>query len=120
MSSPGPARFSATTIPRQLIRRELASDMRDLGEVNAARQLDEGTLARYRQILGDDHPGTLEGIETLAADHFAAGELSASHDLYAQAFADYCRVLGDDHPHTLRTARWLDDTRQTPHIAKNQ
>ena len=41
----------------------LASDLRMLGEHQAARELDEDTLARYRRILGDDHPDTLTSAD---------------------------------------------------------
>ena len=36
----------------------LASDLRNLGEHQAARELDADTLTRHR-VLGDDHPDTL-------------------------------------------------------------
>jgi Tetratricopeptide repeat len=36
----------------------LAADLRELGDHQAARELDEGTLARRRRVLGEDHPDT--------------------------------------------------------------
>jgi hypothetical protein len=39
-----------------------------LGEYQQARALDEDTLARRRQVLGDDHPDTLISAHNLAAD----------------------------------------------------
>ena len=36
----------------------LATDLRELGEVQAARDLDQDTLDRRRRVLGQDHPDT--------------------------------------------------------------
>ena len=47
-------------------RGNLAVDLTDLGEYQAARELGEDTLAR-RRILGDDHPDTLTSASNLAA-----------------------------------------------------
>ena len=44
----------------------LAIDLRDLGEHQAARDLDEDTLARRRRVLGEDHPDTLSSASNLA------------------------------------------------------
>jgi Tetratricopeptide repeat len=44
----------------------LADDLRQLGQHEAARQLDEDTLTRYRRVLGDDHPDTLASASNLA------------------------------------------------------
>lgn len=52
----------------------LASDLRSLGEYQAARDLDQDTLARRRRVLGDDHPDTLASAGHLAADRHALGE----------------------------------------------
>jgi Tetratricopeptide repeat len=45
----------------------LASDLRGLGDVQAARDLDQDTLAR-RQVLGEDHPDTLASANNLGND----------------------------------------------------
>jgi hypothetical protein len=52
----------------------LATDLRMLGEYQAARELDEDTLARCRRVLGEDHPYTLEVAGNLAASLRALGE----------------------------------------------
>jgi hypothetical protein len=52
----------------------LADDLRNLGEHQAARELHEDTLARYRRVLGDDHPRTRTSANNLAADLRALGE----------------------------------------------
>jgi Tetratricopeptide repeat len=46
----------------------LAADLRELGEYQQARQLDEDTLARRHRVLADDHPDTLISANNLAAD----------------------------------------------------
>ncbi len=55
----------------------LAVDMRTLGEHQAARELDQDTLARRRRVLGDDHPETQRSARNLAADLKALGESPA-------------------------------------------
>ena len=52
----------------------LAADLRELGDHQAARELDEGTLARRRRVLGEDHPDTLRSASDLVRDIEALGE----------------------------------------------
>ena len=52
----------------------LAAIMRDLGEVQAARDLEQDTLNRRRRVLGDDHPDTNRSASNLASDLRALGE----------------------------------------------
>ena len=56
----------------------LAVDLSNLGERQAARELDEDTLARSRRVLGDDHPDTLSSANNLAGDLRALGETDTS------------------------------------------
>jgi hypothetical protein len=44
----------------------LAATLRDLGDLDGARQLHEQTLAGYRRVLGEDHPDTLTSMNNLA------------------------------------------------------
>ena len=53
----------------------LAADLRALGEVAAARDLDQDTFDRRRRVLGSDHPDTLASASNLAADLRALGEV---------------------------------------------
>ncbi|MCK9900201.1 tetratricopeptide repeat protein [Frankia sp. Cpl3] len=78
-----------------------------LGHHQAARQLDEDTLARSRRVLGDDHPDTLSSAGNLAVRLSALGEHQAARQLDEDTLARYRRVLGDDHPDTLDTAHNL-------------
>ncbi len=52
----------------------LAHDLRVLGDVQAARDLDHDTLDRRRRVLGHDHPDTLNSAANLATDLRALGE----------------------------------------------
>jgi hypothetical protein len=52
----------------------LAGDLYELGEVQAARDLGQDTLVRYRRVLGDDHPNTLTAANNLAEDLRLLGE----------------------------------------------
>ena len=59
----------------------LAVDLSNLGEHQAARELDEDTLARRRRVLGDDHPDTLNSANNLAVDLRNLGEHQAAREL---------------------------------------
>ncbi|MGP7996142.1 MAG: tetratricopeptide repeat protein [Streptosporangiaceae bacterium] len=48
--------------------------LRSLGEYQAASELDEDTLVRFRRVLGEDHPDTLRLASNLAADLRALDE----------------------------------------------
>ena len=52
----------------------LAIDLRALGEDQAARDLDQDTLARRRRVLGEDHPDTLTSANNLPTDLRELGE----------------------------------------------
>jgi hypothetical protein len=52
----------------------LARDLRALGELQAARDLDQDTLDRRRRVLGEDHPETRTSARNLALDLSALGE----------------------------------------------
>jgi hypothetical protein len=60
--------------------------------VQAARDLDEDTLARKRRVLGEDHP------DTLARKRRVPGED------HPDTLARKRRVPGEDHPSTLTSA----------------
>jgi Tetratricopeptide repeat len=52
----------------------LANDLYQMGEVQAARDLDQDTLERRRRVLGEDHPDTLTSASNLADDLRLLGE----------------------------------------------
>jgi hypothetical protein len=94
-------------------RGNLAHDLHALGEHQAARDLNEDTLARRRRVLGEDHPDTLTSAGNLTLDLHALGEHQAARDLYEDTLTRYQRVLGD-HPDTLTSADGLVDLSDRP------
>ncbi len=85
----------------------LAVDLYALGEVQAARDLEQDTLDRRRRVLGADHPDTLYSASNLAVDLYALGEVQAARDLDQDTLQRRRRVLGEDHPDTLHSANNL-------------
>ena len=81
--------------------------MQALGRYDKARELNEATLARYRRVLGEDHPSTLASANGLAIDLSALGEDQAARELDEDTLARKRRVLGEDHPDTLLSANNL-------------
>ncbi|MGH4011042.1 MAG: tetratricopeptide repeat protein, partial [Pseudonocardiaceae bacterium] len=69
-----------------------------------ARDRDEDTHSRYRQVLGDDHPSTLALATNLAAELSARGRHQWARELDEDTHSRYGRVLGDDHLSTLASA----------------
>jgi Tetratricopeptide repeat len=66
--------------------------------------LNEDTLARMRQALGDDHIETLVAASSLAADLHQRGKHERARDLNQDVLPRLRRVLGEHHPDTLVTA----------------
>ena len=56
----------------------LADDLRALGDIAAARDLHQDTLASFRRVLGEDHPDTLILAGRVADDLRALGEADTS------------------------------------------
>ena len=59
----------------------LAIDLRELGDVQAARDLDQDILDRRRRVLGHDHPDTLSSAHNLATGLHELGDAQAARDL---------------------------------------
>ena len=88
----------ARTTPAPCSATGLAIDLRALGEHQAARELDEDTLARNRRVLGEDHPSTLTTATNLAVDLRALSDHQTARELDEDTLARKRRVLGEDHP----------------------
>ena len=71
------------------------------GEQQAARELDEDTLARRRRVLGEDHPDTLTAAFQLVGALTGLGEYHAARELNDDIIARRRRLLGDEHPQTM-------------------
>ena len=104
----------------------LAVTLAVLGEVSAARDLAQDTLARGRRVLGDDHPTSLYSAAVLTTALAALGEVSAARDLAQDTLARSRRILGEDHATTLLTAAtlagtllWLGEVSAARDLAEN-
>ena len=86
----------------------LASALRSLGFVQAAREAAERTFADAERVLGADHPRTLEARGQLSSSLVAANDPRA-RDLEEQTLAQLDRVLGSEHPATLSSRVALAD-----------
>ena len=79
----------------------LAKALYGLGDLEAARALNEQTLDTQRRVLGDEHPETLSSMSNLALTFRALGDLAGSRALNQQALDIRRRVFGEEHPDTL-------------------
>ena len=84
----------------------------EAGDLSRAIPMLEQSLADYRRVLGDDHPGTLAPRNNLARAYKKAGDLSRAIPILEQSLTDISRVLGDDHPRTMTAAQ---QPRPRPH-----
>lgn len=82
-------------------------DLRMLGDAEAARDLDQHTLRRYRRSQGQHHLRTLRSASNLAADLRALDEAGAARDLDQDTLERRRHVLGHNHPDTLKSAHTL-------------
>jgi hypothetical protein len=73
----------------------LAADLRDLGELAAARDLARDTLDRRRQLLGEDHPDTLRSASNLARIMAETGQYQTAQELEEDTQVRRQRVLHD-------------------------
>jgi hypothetical protein len=78
--------------------RHLADDLRALGQLQAARYLDQDTLDRHRRILGQDNRATLRSATQLVADMRELGEVKAARGLDRDTLDRRRRLLSEDHP----------------------
>ena len=74
-----------------------------LGQVFAARGLEQDTLDRRRRVLGVDRPDTLLSADNLASYLRALGMCRPVTG--SRRHCDRRRVLGAEHSDTLRSAR---------------
>jgi ADP-ribose pyrophosphatase YjhB (NUDIX family) len=77
------------------------------GEYGPARALFARAYQLNRDILGEDHPHTLNSASNLANDLRELGEHQQARQLDEDTLSRYRRALGEDHPHTLNSAHNL-------------
>ncbi|KAJ7858511.1 hypothetical protein B0H14DRAFT_3634159 [Mycena olivaceomarginata] len=74
-----------------------------LGEDQKARGLHVIVLEKQKQLLGDNHPDTLNVMGSLARTYFKLGESQKAKELHIIVLEKQKQVLGDNHPDTLQT-----------------
>jgi Domain of unknown function (DUF4062)/Tetratricopeptide repeat len=83
------------------------------GNLVAARELSRAVLMTRLDILGEEHPRTLNTRASLARWIGRAGDPAGARDQFAALLPAYVRVFGSDHPHTVTTrqnlARWTGE-----------
>ncbi|KAJ7620625.1 P-loop containing nucleoside triphosphate hydrolase protein [Mycena rosella] len=67
-----------------------------------AEQLQLAVLEDHRDILGEDHPGTLLAMGNLASTYYQLGQLKEAEQLEVVVLEKRRKILGEDHPDTLR------------------
>jgi tetratricopeptide (TPR) repeat protein len=82
------------------------------GDLIRAIALPEQVLTYRQQILGDDHPDTLQSRNNLAYAYASAGRYGQAISLSEMNLTECLRVLGDDHPNTLISRNSLAYTYQ--------
>src|SRR5262249_20797146 len=83
-------------------RRHLGIVLRELGDREAAYELNRETLARMERVLGPDHEESLVLINSYGADLRTLGEFSAALEHDEDSVRRHERVFGPNHLLTLR------------------
>jgi hypothetical protein len=88
----------------------VASYLGATGSYTAACLLQQQVVQAREAEFGNDHPGTLHALASLACWTGEAGDQAGARDQYATLLAMQHRVLGPEHPETLSVraelARW--------------
>ncbi|KAM0365790.1 hypothetical protein ACHAPK_009311 [Fusarium culmorum] len=71
------------------------------GSIHQAQKLAESMLKSRKAILGEEHPSTLQSMETLSCQYLKSGKLKDAEDLCAQAIKISKKIFGERHTHTL-------------------
>lgn len=93
----------AVILRRQLLqlRFNLANLIRDLGEFELSRQMDEQVLAEQSELLGPKHPHTLMTRGSWAADLRGLGQYPKALELDIVTYSAWQDLYGEDNPRTL-------------------
>lgn len=83
------------------------SHLIELGDRAQAVALGMQLTAGLEQMLGRDHPRTLDARENLAAAYRSAGQSIVASAMFELVLAARERVLGPDHPDTMRSRQHL-------------
>ncbi|MEV0969034.1 FxSxx-COOH system tetratricopeptide repeat protein [Microtetraspora glauca] len=85
----------------------IANVKRSQGLYEEARELDEWTLERQREVVGEQHPHTLMTAGGLAADLRALGEYERSLEMDLATYEMWKRLYGEEYHKTLSAAHNL-------------
>jgi MinD-like ATPase involved in chromosome partitioning or flagellar assembly/tetratricopeptide (TPR) repeat protein len=93
----------AAALRRQMLhlRFNLANILRDFGDFEESKELDEAGLPAQRALLGPQHPHTLLSAGGLAGDLRGLGRYPEALELDEVTYASWADTLGEDHPRTL-------------------
>ncbi|TDC96980.1 FxSxx-COOH system tetratricopeptide repeat protein [Actinomadura sp. 7K507] len=86
---------SPETMPADL---EVAACMSDTGDLVGGRDRTRAALARYRGVMGDDHPYTAMIENNLGYHLRRTGDLEEACDRTERALSELTRMLGPEHP----------------------
>ena len=79
----------------------VATTLRELGRLERAEAPQGRALATRREILGKEHPDTLNSIHNMGSLLEAQGKLTEAEPHFREALETRRRVLGNEHPDTL-------------------
>ncbi|MEE1740937.1 FxSxx-COOH system tetratricopeptide repeat protein [Streptomyces sp. BE147] len=85
----------------------LSNILRTRGRYVEAKELDELTLQRQREVLGQEHPHTYMTTSSLAIDLGLLGDYGRAIELATDARDGFSQIFHDDHPRTLAAANNL-------------
>ncbi|MFE3474632.1 FxSxx-COOH system tetratricopeptide repeat protein [Streptomyces bacillaris] len=85
----------------------LSNILRTRGRYVEAKELDEFTLHRQREVLGPEHPHTYMTTSSLAIDLGLLGDYEQAIELATEAHEGFGHIFHDSHPRTLAAANNL-------------
>ena len=95
----------------------LAVTLKALGDLVAARKLQEQVLETRLRLLGEEHPNSLWAKSNLARTLYSQGDRSRARKLEEQVLETRRRLLGEEHPDTLTAKKNL--ARMKPTILRH-
>jgi hypothetical protein len=81
-----------------------------LGEFHKAEELEVVVLEKKKQVLGDDHPDTLQTMVNLGWTYNHLGQLQKAETLGIVVLEKRKRLLGENHPDSLQAMQDLAST----------
>jgi tetratricopeptide (TPR) repeat protein len=89
------------------LRFHIANVLRSQGRFSAAYALDTEVFRAQAEVLGKDHPNTLQTAGSLGGDLRALGRFRDALDLDERTYGQLAELLGADHPRALSGANNL-------------